>query len=217
MSGSETTVTPDVFHAATMTLDSRFLPNYGGDGSNGLSRAIYELIPYKSESEPTLTLELYAKFNADDPNQRELHGNLILQGKIDDLSDVYMGFLFSPTPIHGTFDGLQVLTKQLDKSKTDNTMESFDLWTKTRPFTTEAFNPINDFKAESGIDSSNDWNIVAQKSWTQCDTSGTCTLKAHFNRVFDTQDSEDYQFEHGKYLGYDVIGYYRVKSNSEDI
>ena len=77
---SEATVTPDVFHAATMNLDSRFLPNYGGDGSNGLSRAIYEVIPYQSATKPTLNLELYAKNNADNANQRELHGNLILHG-----------------------------------------------------------------------------------------------------------------------------------------
>ena len=61
---SETALTPDVFHAATMQLDDRFLPNYGGDGSNMLSRSIYELIPYESESKPTLTLEVYTKFNA---------------------------------------------------------------------------------------------------------------------------------------------------------
>ena len=208
---SEATVAPDVFHAATINLDSRFLTNYGGDGSNALSRAIYEVIPYESESKPTLTLELYSKFNAKDANQRELHGNLILQGKLDDAKKAYMGFLFSPAPIHGTFDGFQVSTTvNYDQVAQKSVFEHNDIWTKTRPFTTAAFNPVTDFKKDSGFDSSNDWNLTDEKSYVACDSSNYCTLRAHFNRVFDTQDSEDYQLEHGKYLGYDLIGYYQI-------
>ena len=58
------TATVDVFHEASMKLDNRFLHNFGGDGSNALSRSIYEIIPYESETKPSLVLELYAKFNA---------------------------------------------------------------------------------------------------------------------------------------------------------
>ena len=98
-------VMADVFHPAAYKLDDRFLPNLGGDGSNMLSRSIYEVIPYESDSRMTLTLELYMKFNKVVTDQRELHGNLIMQGKIDDGDQVMMGFLFSPDPIQGTFDG----------------------------------------------------------------------------------------------------------------
>ena len=100
------TATVEVFHEATMILDNRFLRNYGGDGSNSMSRQIFEIIPYVSESEPSLILELYAKFNAKQTDQRELHGNLILHGHVDDLEEMYMGFLFSAEPINGNFDGL---------------------------------------------------------------------------------------------------------------
>ena len=164
------TATVDVFHAASMQLDNRFLPNFGGDGSNALSRSIYEIIPYESETKPSLVLELYAKFNAQQTDQRELHGNLILHGHVDDLSKVYMGFLFSPDPINGTFDGLQVsaTVDRLETSAANNVFAGFDLWTKTRPFTTTDFDPSSDFSAESGFDASNDWNITGAKSSTNC-------------------------------------------------
>ena len=161
------TATVDVFHEATMKLDNRFLTNFGGDGSNALSRSIYEIIPYESDTKPSLVLELYAKFNAQQTDQRELHGNLILHGHVDDLSKVQMGFLFSPDPINGTFDGLQV-SATVDTSETNNVFLGYDLWTKTRPFTTTDFDPSSDFSAESGFDSSNDWNITGSKSSINC-------------------------------------------------
>ena len=77
----------DVFVASTLKLDSRFAANTGGDMSNMLSRAKYEIIgaanadPYS----PQLNLEIYHKFNKDITDQRELHGNLILTVRQSDL------------------------------------------------------------------------------------------------------------------------------------
>ena len=54
------------FHAPSMNLDSRFVKNTGGDQSNMLSRAKYELISplTTSDTSPILNLEIYTKFNA---------------------------------------------------------------------------------------------------------------------------------------------------------
>ena len=164
------TATVEVFHEATMRLDNRFLHNFGGDGSNSMSRQIFEIIPYVSESQPSLILELYAKFNAKQTDQRELHGNLILHGHVDDLEEMYMGFLFSAEPINGNFDGLQV-SATVDRAETDASNNVFkwnDLWTKTRPFTTAEFDPAKDFTKDSGFDSANDWSITDEKSTIDC-------------------------------------------------
>ena len=147
------------------------MTNFGGDASNMLSRSIYEVIPYESETKPSLVLELYTKFNDKQADQRELHGNLILHGHVDNLSKVTMGWLFSPDPIEGTFDGLQVTATvdRLSANSANNVVIGTDLWTKTRPFTTADFDPAKDFKLNSGIDSSNDWNITDEKSKVACD------------------------------------------------
>lgn len=207
-------VTPDVFHPATIDLDNRFLQNFGGDGSNALSRQIYELIPFTSEEEPDLTLELYSKFNAQITDQRELHGNLILNGKFNDADTVYMGFLFSPDPVLGQFDGLQVKTSIDTKSSAtaNPVFVSSDIWTKSRPFTDANFQASTDLTK----DESNQWNITGEKSTVNCDAEGFCTIKAHFNRKFDTEDKEDHQLEHGKYLGYDIIGYYQIDHHASN-
>ena len=176
----------DIFHPAVYNLDSRFLPNLGGDGSNMLSRAIYEVIPYVSDSKPTLTLELYTKFNAKIADQREIHGNLIMHGKVNDGDSVLMGFLFSPEPIHGKFDGFQASTTVDNRANAPEASNAFiaaDMWTTARPFTTESFDA-----ADLTNDDANDWNITAEKSLVDC-YNGDCVLKAHFNRPFANEDA----------------------------
>ena len=137
-----------------------------------------------------------------------------MHGKLDELDTVRMGFLFSPHPIHGTFDGMQVTTTVETGSSiavTSNVFEVADLWTKTRPFTTATFDASEDLTRDDG--NANDWNITGEKSTVANDSSGNWTLKAHFNRPFETQDAHDYQFEDGKFLGYDIIGYYQIVKN----
>lgn len=59
-------------------------------------------------------------------------------------------------------------------------------------------------------DSANDWNITAAKSKLTCPSVGRCTIHAHWNRKFSTDDKNDFQMEHGKFNGYDVIGFYKI-------
>ena len=56
------------YYPPDIMLDSRFAENLGGNGSNMVSRSKYELISAVGEKDPTLTLEVYAKFNADIPD-----------------------------------------------------------------------------------------------------------------------------------------------------
>jgi len=67
--------------------------------------------------------------------------------------------------------------------------------------------------AELTKDSANDWNITAEKSKLVCPSTGRCTIHAHWNRKFATEDSLDFQFEHGKFLGYELIGFYNIQKN----
>jgi len=55
-----------------------------------------------------LSLEIYTKFNANIPDQRELHGNLILEAELFNDEYVEMGFMFSPDPLSAKFDGMLV-------------------------------------------------------------------------------------------------------------
>ena len=96
------------FHPIAYDLDDRFVKNTGGDGTNMLSRAIYELITPVGEDDPSLTLEMYVKYNDDISTQRELHGNLVLRAKLEDLDTLNMGFLFNSEPEAGNWDGLLV-------------------------------------------------------------------------------------------------------------
>ncbi len=73
-----------------------------------VSRAKYELISAVGDKDPTLTLEVYTKFNKDIPDQRELHGNLILEAELSDNDVVEMGWMFSPDPLSERFDGMLV-------------------------------------------------------------------------------------------------------------
>ena len=74
-----------------------------------LSRSIYEMIPYESDSKPTLTLELYHKVGTTS-SLHELHGSVIMHAKLEQLSTVRMGFVFSDEPHLGNFDGFQATT-----------------------------------------------------------------------------------------------------------
>ena len=67
-----------VFHPA-QSLGPGMTPNLGGDGSNAVSRSIYKMIPSATDTDPDLTLEVYQKYNVAITDQRELHGNLILE------------------------------------------------------------------------------------------------------------------------------------------
>ena len=76
-----------------------------------------------------------------------------MHGKLDELDTVRMGFLFSPHPIHGTFDGMQVTATVETGSNiavTSNVFEVADLWTKTRPFTTATFDASEDLTRDDG-------------------------------------------------------------------
>ena len=80
-------------------------------------------------------MEIYHKFNATIKDQRELHGNVILEALLNSDDRVRMGFLFSPDPESGAFDGLQVdvhYTPLVVDFKP--VFSGGDIWTKTRPF-----------------------------------------------------------------------------------
>ena len=196
-----------VFQPVEMPLDSRFTTNTGGDGSNMVSRQKYELIEAINERDPILTLEIYTKFNANVPDQRELHGNLILEAELYNDEYVEMGFMFSPDPLSANFDGMLVTSNTYKTLNWSGPVFSAqDLWLTERPWTDGQVD-----MEELTKDSANDWNITADKSKLVCPNSGRCTIHAHWNRKFSTDDSLDFQFEHGKFLGYEVIGFYNIQ------
>ena len=129
-------------------------------------------------------LEIYHKFNSKIPDQRELHGNVILKAKLADLDRVEMGFLFSPDPDSGNFDGLMVRENYEARSDFSPVFKASDLWTTSRPFTDS--NTVN--ISELTKDNANDWNITGEKSKFFCEPVGWCTVQAHFNRKFTTND-----------------------------
>ena len=109
-------------------LDSRFTLNQGGDMSSLVSRGIYELIAPTADTDTEMWLEIYMKFNKEITTQRELHGNVIVKGWLEEEDDeIKMGWLFSAEPETGNFDGLGVIS-------VDDLMESTDFWTTKRPF-----------------------------------------------------------------------------------
>ena len=122
---------------------------------------------------------------------------------------VRMGFLFSPDPETGKFDGLQTDTLYQDVIDFKPVFTGSDIWTKTRPWADGDLDSTDLTK-----DQANDWNITGEKSSLVCPQAALgdfrCTIKAHFNRKFTTEDAEDYQLEHGVYLGYEVIGFYQI-------
>ena len=115
-----------------------------------------------------------------------------------------MGFLFNPDKKSENFDGLYVSLKYIEGA--DTLFIHRDVWTSKRPFTNGDVYPGN-----LEFEQADDWNITAPKSSVTCPAEGTlCTIKAHFNRKFQTGDDKDYQMEHGTYLGYEVIGFYQI-------
>ena len=143
------------------------------------------------------------------PSQWELHGNLVLDHALKANDKIAMGFLFSPEPASGIYDGLWVQATYSAAPVFANR----DNWTLARPFTDGSISlPAGYF------DDANDWNITGEKSSLTCPNEGTrCTAKAHFNRKFSTGDSKDYQLENGKNLGYEVIGFYRITDNGDQV
>ena len=45
-------------------------------------------------------------------------------------------------------------------------------------------------------------------------TLTTCVFKVHWNRPFETSDSDDYQMDVGLYKGYEVGSFYRISHSS---
>ena len=114
-----------------------------------------------------------------------MHGNVILIAKLADLDRVEMGFLFSPDPDSGNFDGLMVRENYEVRSDFSPVFKASDLWTTSRPFAdTKTFDI-----SELTKDNANDWNITGEKSKFFCETDGWCTVHAHFNRKFETNDN----------------------------
>ena len=195
----------EVFQADTRVLDERFVQNTGGDGSNMLSRAIYELVPSVTEDGPTLDLELYTKYNDDISTQRELHGNIVLRAKLADLETLNMGYFFNSDPENNTWDGLMVTADFRTTSDYSVVFTGHDLSASEKPFASGVY------PADLTKDSVNDWNITAEKSRLTCPLDGgRCTAIAHFNRKFATGDNTDTQLEPFKVLGYEFIGFYSI-------
>ena len=171
----------DPFIPPSIKLDGRFTKNLGGDGSNGVSRSIYPVIDPGNETDPKMTLEIYTKFNADIPDQRELHGNVILEINLKDGQIAQFGWLFSKDENGQVFDGMLVTSNAYSSS--EDYKENYrvaDLWMEKRPFTDGEVQPLDLPK-----DSANDWNITAMKSSLTCpEEGGRCKLHAHFNRKF---------------------------------
>ena len=191
-----------------LDLDSRFTLNQGGDMSSLVSRGIYELIAPTADTDTEMWLEIYMKFNKEITTQRELHGNVIVKGWLEEEDDeVKMGWLFSAEPETGNFDGLGVIS-------VDDLMESTDFWTTKRPFAQGWEDPKD---LERDASNENSWQIMAEKSERSCVRESLavnarfyCTVKAHFWRKFDTKDANDHMLEYGKQMGYEVIGYYQI-------
>ena len=119
-----------------------------------------------------------------------------------------MGFLFSSDPVNRKFDGL--LVKSTAYSTASNWQviyTSSDLWTTSRPFKDGKLSGLEGIEK----DSANDWNITAEKSSLSCPgNGGRCTIKAHWNRKFETDDNKDIQMEAGNPKGYEIIPFYRI-------
>ena len=45
-------------------------------------------------------------------------------------------------------------------------------------------------------------------------TLTTCVFKVHWNRPFETSDSDDYQMDVGLYKGYEIGSFYRITHRS---
>jgi hypothetical protein len=137
----------------------------------------YQLIGMNTQNNPDLAdlqLQIYSKDNAENPQQRELHGNLVLSTiGLPDKSKISTGFLFRmQNSQEEKWDGLSV---QVDYDHANRAFPEFrhsDLEVTGKPDSMDIFS--ND---SSG---SNDWQISGSKSSIKCDMVGDCTFTIHF-------------------------------------
>ncbi len=203
--------TENEFKPAFNFMDDRFVNNTGGNMSNMVSRAIYELIEPEETGEATLNLEIYHKDNTE--GVRELHGNIILHSYLNDGDNINLGWMFSPEK-DGSFDGLDVQLTY-NKSNSETPMTARDIWQETRPFTADTL-----MSADLSFDTNQHWTIVGPKSSISCEGTefdDRCQIKVHFLRKFDTEDSKDYKIEKGLFKGYEVVSYYRITNADQNI
>ena len=133
---------------------------------------------------------------------------MILQAKREVNDIIEMGFLFSPDPVSQKFDGLMVKSSAYSTASSWNVVYTgLDLWSDSRPFADGSIDKLEGI----GIDDANDWNITSEKSSLSCPTDGSrCTIKAHWNRKFQTGDRKDIEMQDGDQKGYEIIPFYRI-------
>ena len=116
-------------------LGAGMFENLGGDGSSMACRAKYNFIAGATNVDPDFTVEIYQKYNQVVTDSRELHGNLILEAKLEITDIVEMGFLFSPDPLKHKFDGLLIKSNAYSTASSWSVVyTATDLWMNTRPF-----------------------------------------------------------------------------------
>ena len=121
--------------------------------------------------------------------------------------------MFSDKEGEANYDGVRVkVTQNIVQNQVWDGSFKFevdDLWT-----------PLKFAVADQVVDkAASDWKLVSDNGQDEnaCDEKSICMFKATVMRSFSTSDANDLQFEHGKFLGYELYGFYEMTNDNANV